>query len=92
VFDDHYLSAAQQPGRQNKRPDRVVIDHCAEVPDHVDIGLRETQHLLDVAQPAIRTRDNCDLGRRRLPTVGIVIVGDGCMRRFSLGVPGQPNH
>jgi hypothetical protein len=48
VIDDHYLSAAQQSGRENERPDRVVIDHGAEVPDHVGIGIGETQHLLDV--------------------------------------------
>ena len=48
VIDNHDLSCAQQPGRESKRPDRVVIDHGAEVSDHVDIGIRETQHLPDV--------------------------------------------
>jgi hypothetical protein len=47
VIDDHYLSAAQQPGRDEKRPDRVVIDHGGGVPDHVGIAVGDTQHLLD---------------------------------------------
>ena len=102
VIDDHDLPGAQQPGRENKRPDRVVIDHGAEVPDHVDIGSGETQHLLDAGQPGIRTGDDRDLGRRRSPAAGIVVVGDGCIGAqrlvddtddpfsFSLGVPVLP--
>jgi hypothetical protein len=31
----------------DKRPDRVVIDHGAEVPDHVGVGSGETEHLLN---------------------------------------------
>ena len=39
VVDHHYLFGAQQPGREDKGPDPVVIDHSAEVPDHVGIGI-----------------------------------------------------
>jgi hypothetical protein len=41
------VELAQQPGRQNKRPDRIVTNYGAEVPDHVHIASGETQHLLD---------------------------------------------
>src|SRR5580658_3105135 len=47
--------------------------------DQVDIALSETKHLLDAARPGIRAGDDCDLGRRGLPPIRIVVVGDGCI-------------
>jgi hypothetical protein len=70
VIDDHYLPGAQQPGRQNKRPDRIVIDHGAEVPDHVDIAIGQAQQLPDAGQPRIRAGDDRDLGRGGFPRAG----------------------
>jgi hypothetical protein len=67
VIDDHYLPGARQPGRENQRPDRVVVDHGAEVPDRVDIGSSETQHLPDAGEPGIRTSDDRDLGADGAP-------------------------
>src|ERR1700753_425056 len=77
VIDDLDFPGAQQPGRQDQRADRVVIDHRAEVPDYVDVGVGQPQHLLDVGQPGIGTGDDGDLGRGRLPAAGIETVGDG---------------
>jgi hypothetical protein len=79
VIDDHDFSGAQNPSRNDKGPDGIVIDHGADIPDHIDIAVGQTQHPHDVGQPRIRTGDNRDSRCWRLPAAGIVVVGDGCI-------------
>ena len=50
MIDDHDLVGAQNPGRDDEGPDRVVVDHGADIPDHVDVGVGQAQHPHDAGQ------------------------------------------